>query len=400
VRALWVKVGGLWPLSSGGRLRSFHILRELSRRHRLTVLTTHGRADDPVGLTRALPGCEVLSFPHSAPKHGSAGFAAALCRSWLSELPVDLLRWRIPALRAEVARRLREDSPDVCVVDFLAAVPSVPREGGAPRLLFEHNVEHELWRRLARAERRPWRRALLEIEWRKLGRFEARACRGSRLTLTVSLRDREALLALAPQARVEAIPTGVDSEYFHPNGTPQAAAELVFTGSLDWYPNEDAVLYFLQRILPRVRAELPATTFTAVGRNPSARLRAAALRAGARVTGTVDDVRPFVDAAALCVVPLRVGGGTRLKILEALAMGKAVVSTAVGAEGLELVPDEHFVRADGEEAFAAGVVSLLRDRTRRSALGASGRRLVQQQHSWERVAAKFEAHLAEAVACA
>lgn len=400
MRCLWVKVGGLWPLSSGGRLRSFHMLRELQRWHSMTVLTTHAPADDPRDLARALPGCEVVSFPHAAPKQGSLRFASALVRSWLGATPVDLLRWRVPALRAEAGRRLSANPPDVCVTDFLAAVENVPQVGGAPRLLFEHNVEHQIWRRLAEVERRPWRRGLLEVEWRKLRGFEARACAAARVTVAVSEEDRRALAALAPRAVVRAVPTGVDADYFHPNGTPQSPSELVFTGSMDWYPNEDGVIFFLERILPRVHAELPETSFTAAGRNPSPRLRAAAARAGVRLTGTVDDVRPFVDAAAVYVAPLRVGGGTRLKLLEALAMGKAVVSTSVGAEGLPLLPDRHFVRADGEEAFAAGVIALLRDAARRAALGAAGRQLVVERHSWKQVARAFEARLEEAVSCA
>jgi polysaccharide biosynthesis protein PslH len=146
MRILWVKVGGLWPLDSGGRLRSFHILRELCRRHSVTVLTTHGETDDPSGLAGELGNCELVSFPHSPPKQGSAGFALALARSWLSPLPVDLWRWRVPALREEAARRL-VDGVDVCITDFLAAAPNVPSLGTVPQVLFQHNVEHMIWRR-------------------------------------------------------------------------------------------------------------------------------------------------------------------------------------------------------------------------------------------------------------
>ncbi|MGE3374490.1 MAG: glycosyltransferase [Vicinamibacteria bacterium] len=401
MRILWVKVGGLWPLRSGGRLRSFHIIRELSRRHRLSVLTTHGPGDDAPGLAASLPECEIHSFPHAAPKRDSARFAAALARSWLSALPVDLWRWRVPALRAEAERRLATGDYDLCLTDFLVAAPNVPRRAPLPQVLFEHNVEHLIWRRLAEAEAGSWRRALLEIEWRKLRRFEARACRDVGLTLAVSEVDRAALRSLSPGARVEAIPTGVDADYFRPADAPRAARELVFSGSLDWYPNEDGVLRFLRQVLPTIRAELPATSFTAVGRDPSPRLRDEARRAGGvRVTGTVDDVRPFVDAAAVYVAPLRVGGGTRLKLLEALAMAKPVVATSLAAEGLPLVPGEHYLRADAPSDFAGAVVSLLRDPARAAALGQAGRRLVEERHSWRQVGREVERCLAEVAACA
>lgn len=399
MRVLWVKPGGLWPLTAGGRLRSFHILKELATRHALTLLTTHAPADDPVGLAEQLRTCEVLSFPHAPPKRGSPGFAVALARSWLSQLPVDLFRWRIPALRREVQARLMAGEADVCVADFLAAVPNLPLLAPVPLVLFEHNVEHAIWRRLAEVERRPWRRALLEIEWRKMRRFEASACGGVPLTLAVSETDKAALASLAPAARVAAISTGVDASYFQANGVCRQAG-LVFSGSMDWYPNEDAMLHFVESIQPHIRREVPDATLTVVGRRPSERLRAVALAAGARVTGTVPDVRPFLDEAAVYVVPLRVGGGTRLKILEALAMGKAVVSTSVGAEGLPIEPGRHFVCADDPVAFAEAVVSLLRDPERRAALGQAGRRLVLERHSWGQVARDFEARIQEVVACA
>jgi glycosyltransferase involved in cell wall biosynthesis len=392
MRVLWVKVGGLWPLTAGGRLRSFHIVRELSERCEVTVFTTHAEGEDAGELARQLPRCEVRSFLHAAPKVGSGGFGKALLRSWLSPLPVDLWRWRVPALREAVGRR-REGADDVCVADFLTAVPNVPRGGARPVVLFEHNVEHLIWRRLAAIETRPWRRALLEVEWRKMRRAEAAACARVSLTLAVSAEDRERLAEMAPGARVAAIPTGVDVEYFHPNGAGERPASLVFVGSMDWYPNEDGVLHFLEAVLPQVRRQAPGTSLTVVGRNPSARVRAAATLAGVEVTGTVDDVRPYVARSALFVVPLRVGGGTRLKIFEALAQGKAVLSTRIGAEGLPLVPGRHFVQADDPEDFAQAVVSLLRDPARRAELGAAGRELVAQRFSWGQVAREFEQRL-------
>jgi glycosyltransferase involved in cell wall biosynthesis len=279
------------------------------------------------------------------------------------------------------------------VADFLTAVPNVPLAGPRPVVLFEHNVEHLIWQRLARIEKRPWRRALLEVEWRKVRRAEGQACRRVRLTLAVSGEDRQRLAEMAPGARVAAIPTGVDLEYFHPNGTAERAASLVFVGSMDWYPNEDGILHFLEAVLPRVRREAPGASLTVVGRNPSTRVRAAAALSGAEVTGTVDDVRPYVDRAAVFVVPLRVGGGTRLKIFEALAQAKPVVSTRVGAEGLPLVPGRHFVQADDPEDFARAVVALLRDPARRAALGAAGRQLVAERFSWAQVAHEFEQRL-------
>src|SRR5206468_1255321 len=215
-------------------------------------------------------------------------------------------------------------------------------------------------------------------------------CAQARVTIAASDADRELLAAAAPGASVRAVPTGVDIDYFAPDGVAEVPGRLVFTGSMDWYPNEDGIAHFIEAVLPRIRREVPAAALTVVGRNPSARLRGAAAAAGVRVTGLVDDVRPQMAEAAVYVVPLRIGGGTRLKIFEALSMAKADVTTTVGAEGLRLAPGRHFLQADEPAGFAEAVTSLLRDAARRRAIGAAGRRLVEERYSWSRVVNEFE----------
>jgi glycosyltransferase involved in cell wall biosynthesis len=399
MRILWVKIGGLWPLNMGGRLRSYHAIAQLARRHRVTVLTTHGPADDPDGLKRNLKDCErIVSIPYAIPKAGTRRFAAALVRSWLSPYPVDLWKCRVPALRRHVTETLAA-GVDACVADFLVAAGNVPLGVATPTLLFEHNVEYMIWKRLHDVESKSWRRALLAAEWRRMRRYEARACRLARLTVAVSEADRALLAANAPSADIRAIPTGVDAAYFHPNGTAEKPGRLVFTGSMDWYPNEDAIIHFMDAILPHLRRRVPGLTISVVGRNPSDHLRTLGASKGVQITGTVDDVRPYVAEAAVYVVPLRIGGGTRLKIFEALAMGKAVVSTSVGAEGLPLTPGQHFLQADSPDDFAKAVLALLEDVPRRRAIGEAGRRLVEARYSWEQIGREFE-RLCEEVAAA
>ncbi len=398
VRLLWVKVGGLWPLNTGGRLRSFHIISELSKKHRVVLLTTHGPGDDPEGLAARLPRCErVVSAPHLIPKHSSARFAGAVAQSWFSPLPVDLWKWRVPALREEIRRLLSSQAVDVCIADFLFAVPNVGTDGRVPVIFFEHNVEHMIWKRMTQVETSSWRRVLLGLEWRKMRRYEAHACSRADLTLAVSEVDRTLLATHAPDAKICSIPTGVDTTFFTPNRSAELPGSLVFTGSMDWFPNEDAILHFMDAILPHIRQEIPHVHLTVVGRNPTPRLRAAASEARVRVTGTVDDVRPYVANAAVYVVPLRIGGGTRLKIFEALAMEKAVVATTVGAEGLPLTPGAHFLQADDPAGFARAVVSLLQDPAHRRSLGAAGRRLIEERYSWPHVAREFERRCEEAM---
>lgn len=399
LRILWVKVGGLWPLNTGGRLRSFHLVRELSQSHAVTVLTTHGPDDDPEGLKQQLSRCQqVRSLPHTPAKKGSGRFFLALFRSWFTRLPVDLYRNRVADLKAEVTRQLAQGTFDLVVADFLVAAPNVSRHGDTPVLLFSHNVEYMIWRRLGANERRWPHRLMLANEWRKMRRYEIEACRRADFTVAVSEQDRDQLAEGSDTSRYGAIATGVDLDYFQAGDRRrEQAMEIVFCGSMDWHPNEDAMRYFIDEILPRLREDLPDITVTVVGRNPGDGFRAVAEQAGVRVTGTVPDVRPYVQAAAVYIVPLRIGGGTRLKIYEALAMGKAVVSTTIGAEGLPLEEGEHILRADEPAEFARQVRVLLEDPVRRQALGDAGRALMEARFSWPEVAREFEGFCREAI---
>lgn len=402
LRILWVKVGGLWPVDTGGRLRSFHTIAELGRRHRVTVLTTHGAHERGDELAANLPGCDVRSLEFNAIKRSSWKFPWAVLRSWFSLLPVDLHKYRNTMLREQVQNALASGEFDLCIADFLTTVPNVPMNTTVPVIFFSHNVEYMIWRRLCQNDSNPLRKAVLALEWRKMRRCEIEACRKAHSTVAVSEDDRRRFVADgkddALAQRIHAVATGVDIDYFRPrpDGTVQPDS-LVFTGSMDWHPNEDAMLYFIDEILPRIRRVVPTATLTIVGRNPSAHLRSVADAARVTVTGTVADIRSWVAEAAVYIVPLRVGGGTRLKIYEALAMGKAVVSTTIGAEGLPLREGVEIVRADEPDPFAAHVIKLLRDARERERLGGAGRVLMEKHFSWASVAADFESHCRRAV---
>ena len=226
-------------------------------------------------------------------------------------------------------------------------------------------------------------------EGRTLARFDG--------VLAVSDADRQTFAALYPDAirqPVHVVPTGVDTDYFAPAPSDPASRTIVFTGSMDWLPNEDSMQFFCRDILPRIRAAEPDVRLSIVGRAPTPAVKRLAEDGGVHVTGSVDDVRPYIREAAIYIVPLRIGGGTRLKIFEAMAMGKAVVSTTVGAEGLPVTDGEHVILADQPETFAAAVVGLLRDPDRRAHIAAAARRLVVEQYDWSAVAGTLEDALA------
>jgi glycosyltransferase involved in cell wall biosynthesis len=235
-------------------------------------------------------------------------------------------------------------------------------------------------------------------EYRKMLRYERRCVRNADHVFTVSENDRDVFTTFIDRKCISVIPTGVDTEYFQPAAGTGQNDGLVFTGAMDWMPNEDAILYFAREILPLIRKEIPQVTLTVAGRLPSRRLLALAIADNRiRVTGRVDDIRLYMREGSVFVVPIRVGSGTRLKIFEAMAMGKAVVSTSIGAEGLPVTDGENIVIADTPECFACSVVSLLRQPEQRRSLGLSARSYVEQKHSWKAVTDVFEGSLFKVV---
>jgi glycosyltransferase involved in cell wall biosynthesis len=209
--------------------------------------------------------------------------------------------------------------------------------------------------------------------------------------LTVSESDRSYFAAYSDPAKLTVVPTGVDVQYFQPGSVLEKPDTLAFTGSMDWLPNEDAISYFAESILSHLQREVPAVELNVVGRKPSRRLlKLASENAGIVVTGEVPDIRPMVHSSSVYVVPLRIGGGTRIKIFEAMAMGKAIVSTSVGAEGLPVRHNVNIILADDPQDFANQVARLLRDRETRERIGRAARLLVEQNYSWRSVVGVFD----------
>lgn len=395
MKILWVKAGGLLPLDTGGKIRSYHILKELARRHRVTLFTFYAAMpDDPHSQLESVLA-RVVPCPLRLPAPKSLENCWHYARTFFSSQPYALARFCRPEAARALRQHLREQAYDVIVCDFVVAGGVIPWDLPTPKILFTHNVEALIWERHYRLARNPVWKAACWREARAMARVERRYLKRADHVLAVSEVDRDFFARFLDPAKITVIPTGVDLDYFQPAPAEEQRDRLVFTGSMDWLPNEEAVGYFIREILPRIRRQIPQVTFWVVGRRPSPRLEAIAARErGVRVTGTVEDIRPYVERAAVYVVPLRIGSGTRLKIFEALAMGKAVVSTSIGAEGLPVQHGRNILLADEPGEFARSVVALLRDSGRRSALGRAARQLVEQRFGWASVADSCEAVLA------
>src|SRR5437660_4986520 len=293
-----------------------------------------------------------------------------------------------PSVRLKLRSLLSERKFDVMLCDFVVSAPAIPWDWPCPKILFTHNVEAMIWRRHYEVARNPLWKALSWREWKTMAAAERRYLQKADHVLAVSDNDRDEFLRFLDPSKITVIPTGVDVEYFKPNPEPAAPHSLVFTGSMDWLPNEDAIFYFVKEILPLIRQQVPGVSLCVVGRKPSPRLQQlAATETNIELTGWVEDIRPFMARGSICIVPLRIGGGTRLKIFEAMAMAKPVVSTTIGAEGLPVRHGENILLADTAEGFARETIELLRNPARRKQIGLAAHKMVVENYSWASVTA-------------
>jgi sugar transferase (PEP-CTERM/EpsH1 system associated) len=400
MRILWLKSDLLLPLDKGGKLRTWHLLRHLARRHDITYLAFTERDESPAATSGMREvAARVEPVVRSEPAKGSSRFYVDVALHLVDPLPYAVGKYRSRSYRQRLAALLAEERFDLIVCDFLCQAVNLPARLPCPAVIFTHNVESEIWRRHAETKTGLISKALYGLQYRRMLRYERSALARFDGVLAVSDADRETFARIYPGAIRRppyVVRTGVDTEYFQPGPTvspdsaPPSPPTLVFTGSMDWLPNEDAMLYFVRHVLPLIRAEEPDVRLSIVGRAPTGAVMRLADDAGVTVTGRVDDVRPYMRDAAIYIVPLRIGGGTRLKIFEAMAMSKAVVSTTVGAEGLAVTNGRNILIADEPHAFAASVIDLIRDVERRRDLGRAARALVVEKYDWSSVAGDME----------
>jgi sugar transferase (PEP-CTERM/EpsH1 system associated) len=406
MRILWLKTDLLLPLDKGGKLRTWHLMRHLAKHHEITYLAfaepgdTSGHSSSDVHGMREV-AARVETITRSEPAKGTWRFYADAARHLADPLPYAIGKYRSAAFRQRLDTLLATGHFDLIVCDFLVPAVNLPKRLPCPAVVFTHNVESEIWRRHAETRTGALSKWLYSTQYQRMLRFEGTTLARFDGVLAVSDADRETFARIYPGAirnPVHVVPTGVDTEYFAPERIPaeripnpeSRIPSLIFTGSMDWLPNEDAMQFFCRDVLPLIRAEEPDVRLSIVGRAPTPAVRQLADGANVHVTGRVDDVRPYMRDAAVYIVPLRIGGGTRLKIFEAMAMGKAVVSTTIGAEGLPVANGEHVLLADEPNAFARAVLHLLRDVDRRRQLETAARTLVVEQYDWSAVAGALE----------
>lgn len=376
-----------YPPDGGVWIRTYHVLRLLARTFDITALcferplnagggTARDAAASRAALSR-LAAVEVFPIPqwHSRGRYAWDHFRSAVRRRAYTTYLYDSR-----AFRARVDELLRSKTFDLVHVDSLDLFRYLPACDGLPVVCVHHNVESDLLRRRAAIERHAWRGAYLRYQADLTEQVERRWCPRLALNVVVSEQDGALLKQIAPQCRLAIVPNGVDVDEFQPDDAKGAG--VAFVGGTRWFPNRDALEFFSAEILPHVRGARADVTVRWIGEATPEQQQSYREQYGIDLTGYVDDVRPFMRDAACHVVPLRAGGGTRLKVLNSWAMGKAVVSTSIGCEGLAAVDGENILIRDEPAQFAEAILAVLEDDALRSRLGERGRATAERLYSW------------------
>lgn len=389
-----------FPLTSGKRIRTFNLLARLAQRHNITVLCHRNPdRDEALAAEEAFrtAGIATVVVERAVPPKSGPGFYARLAGNLLSPLPYSVSSHASPALADAVRKFAAENAVDVWHCEWTPYAQVLLDALGseldaAPWTVMAHNVESLIWRRYADTAENPMKRWYIKQQLRKFERFERWAYSAATTAVAVSREDAALMRSEFGGTRVKVVENGVDVDFFRPQrDVERNPSQMLFMGSLDWRPNQDAAVQLLTEILPAVRAEVPHATAVLVGRRPPEWLRALAdTTPGAELHADVPDVRPFLARCGFLTVPLRIGGGSRLKILEALAAGTPVVSTKVGAEGLELEPGRDLLIAETQDEMVNTTLHAIRAGEQLQDTAESGRRQVLARYSWELLAERLD----------
>lgn len=385
-----------FPANTGKRTRSFNLYRRLAARFRIRYVG-YGETGAIAEAALREHGIETVAVPPQVPHKEGAAFYLRLAANLFSRFPYIVSSHYSSAYLDVVREQMSEFAPALVLCEWTPYALYAKDLPSVKRMVSAHNVEADIWQRYFENEASPPRRWYIREQWRKVARFERSALNWVDALVAVSEPDRIRLAQQKASLHTRVIANGVDLEYFRPLAQPVSRQHLVFTGSMDWRPNQDAARYFAREILPLLRRVRPELECTFVGRSPPPDIQTLAKFPGFNLTGTVDDVRPYVERAAVYVVPLRIGGGSRLKILEALAMGRPVVSTTVGAEGLDVINERDLLLADDPASFAQAVLRALDDSDLCDRLVVQGRQLVEQNYGWDALAERFARFICEVV---
>ena len=376
-----------FPLTDGGRIRVYNLLKQIATQSDVTLLALETQATDADGVAELQQLGITVHLVPNAPTLPGVSFGT-LVKAFLKRQPITVARYDIPAYRQKLRELISSQNFDLVHYEMFH-IAQFHTEIDLPGVLSQQNVDSAIWCRLCSETINPfykfayWTQQLAFQHYERVlsPKFDAVTC--------TSEIDAAVFQEHCAEDAIEIIPNGVDITHYQPDLSAEAPAHLIYIGSMDWYPNEDAVAFFADEVLPRIQEKVSDVAFSIVGGNPSDRVQKLGEREGVVVTGRVPEIKPYFAETTVFVVPLRIGSGTRLKILEALAMGKAIVSTTVGAEGLDLKDGEEIFIADEPTAFADAVIKLLTDSELRRRVGENGRARVERDYDWRSIGTKL-----------
>ena len=383
-----------YPATSGKRLRTLNLMLQVAQRHRITYI---GRCAADSEEARVAPAflrdhnIEPILVPHPVPYKSGLSFYARLFANMFATRPYSVTSHYSEPMRQAVSEFARKERVDVWQLEWTAYLPMIDASLPGPRVVIAHNVDTLIWQRYYENETSFLKRAFLKTQWHKFRRFKTEAFRQATRVVAVSEEDARLIREQFGQPNVDVVDNGIDRAFFEKVQGQRDPMRILFLGALDWRPNLDAIGLLLDKIFPKVHAQEPNAKLVIVGRHPPADLIERSRQTpGVELHADVADVRPYLGDCGVMAVPLRIGGGSRLKILEALACGLPVVSTSVGAEGLLLKPGEDYLQAE-EDAMADALVQAIRNPAPIQAMAQHGRRLVLDTYDWSVLAKKLEA---------
>jgi sugar transferase (PEP-CTERM/EpsH1 system associated) len=371
-----------YPPDSGFRNRTFHLIKGLAHKHKISLVCC---AEKNAVLNGVSPYCftiELVEFKKPDRSFLNLFFSLFFVR------PYSVRSRFNPVMKTKAERLLASQHFDLFICDSIYQAMQMP-DTNVPKIITEHNIESSIMRRYAKVEKNPFIKLGVWIEYLKMRHYENVTWKRFNACLVCSEADKRELQERVPTQKVDVIPNGVDLDYFTTISAESKNHSLVYVGQMNWHPNIDAVVYFLKEMYPRIKADVSDVSFSIVGSNPPEEIKKLAQKNGANTTGYVPDTRPFVSGAQVFVVPLRIGGGTRLKILEAMAMGKAIVSTSIGCEGIGATHEKNILIADSPADFVKCVIRIFNDKTLKGNLGIAARKFVEENYSWNRITQKL-----------
>ena len=387
MRILFLSPTVPFPLTDGGRIRVFNLLKQIATKNSVTLLALETQPTDAEGVSQLQQlGIQVHLVPNAATLPSVS--LSTLLKAFRKQQPITVARYDLPAYRQKFKELVATETFDLVHYEMFHTA-QFHTETRLPGVLSQQNVDSAIWRRLCSETINPFYKFAYWTQQLAFQRYERVLSPKFDVVTCTSDIDATVFQRHCTRDAIEIIPNGVDVTHYQPDFSAEVPAHLIYIGSMDWYPNEDAVGFFADEVLPRIQERVPDVRFSIVGGNPSARVQKLAERKGVVVTGRVPEIKPYFAEATVFVVPLRIGSGTRLKILEALAMGKAIVSTSVGAEGLALKDGEEIFIADEPTVFAEAVTRLLTDASLRRRIGENGRARVERDYDWRSIGEKL-----------